>query len=98
MPFDMPLTRSEVASVIEGRGCARRIPLVIHQWLYPDVFKDPVSNARIRGLMAQYPSDAVFIRWRFMKLWEAPPDAPDHRWMHGNRVKAKERALWPSII
>jgi hypothetical protein len=31
--MDKPLTRNEVAAVIEGRGCARRVTLIIHQWL-----------------------------------------------------------------
>jgi hypothetical protein len=83
MTLDPPLTRAEVAAVIEGRGCARRIPLLIHQWLYPEAFADPAARARVKELMEQYPQDAVFIPWRFIKLWEAPPDDPDYRWMHG---------------
>lgn len=84
-PLDKPLTREEVAAVIEGRGCARRVPLMIHQWLYPDVFRDPAANAKVRKLMELYPNDAAFIRWRFIKLWDAPPDDPDYRWMHGTK-------------
>ena len=83
MQIDKPLRREEVKAVIEGSGCARRIPLIFHQWLYPDVFKDPAANARVKELMEQYPCDAAFIRWRSIKLWEGPADDPDHRWMHG---------------
>jgi hypothetical protein len=90
--LDKPLTRDEVKAVIEGRGCARRVPLIIHQWLYPGVFKDPAAQARIRELMEQYPKDAVFIRWRYIDLWEAPPDDPDYRWMHGNKPVKPEGA------
>jgi hypothetical protein len=57
---------------------------MIHQWLYPEVFKkDPAARARIVELMEQYPNDAVFIRWNCIRLWDAPPDDPDYRWMHG---------------
>ncbi len=80
-----PLLREEVARVIEGRGSARRIPLMVHKWVYPEAFTDPATRTAVEDLLARYPQDAVFIRWRNVQLWDAPPDDPDYRWMHGEK-------------
>jgi len=87
-----PLNRSEVAGVIEGHGCARRVPLMIHKWIYPNDFKEPAQRAKLDELLARYPQDAVFIRWRNIALWDAPPDDPDYRWMHGPRPETTSAA------
>ena len=39
-----PLTRGEMVRVIEGRGCARRIPVLLHKWTYPSAFADPAEG------------------------------------------------------
>ena len=31
-----PLTLGEMVRVIEGRGCARRIPVLLHKWTCPN--------------------------------------------------------------
>ena len=39
MPLDRrPLSREELRQVIEGRGSAFRVPLMIHFWVTPSAF------------------------------------------------------------
>ena len=76
-----PLTREEMVRVIEGRGCARRIPVLLHQWTYPRAFADPADRAAVEVLLAAYPQDAQFIRWRNVEMYDAPDDDPQYRWM-----------------
>lgn len=33
-----PLSREDVIRVIEGKGCASRVPLLVHLWVYPGAF------------------------------------------------------------
>ena len=47
-----PLTREDVKQVIEGRGCAARVPLLIHKWVYPEAFTDPERRAAILNKFA----------------------------------------------
>jgi uroporphyrinogen decarboxylase len=75
------LTRGEVARVIEGRGCARRIPVLLHQWTYPRAFSDPADRATVEALLTAYPQDAQFLRWRNVEIYDAPDDDPQYRWM-----------------
>jgi uroporphyrinogen decarboxylase len=85
-----PLTREQVKKVINGEGAADRIPLLIHKWIYPNAFKDPETRARLDKLLADFPQDAAFIRWRNIGMWDAPDDAPDFRWMNGPKPDASD--------
>ena len=76
-----PLAREELVRVIEGRGCARRIPMLLHKWIYPGAFTDTDDRAAVEALLAAYPQDAQFIRWRNVEMYEAPEDDPQYRWM-----------------
>ncbi len=51
-----PLTRAEVQAVVEGRGCAPRVPVLLHQWTYPGAFGD--RAAQVQAILDQYPQDA----------------------------------------
>jgi len=80
-----PLTREELVRVIEGRGCARRIPVLLHKWTYPSAFADPADRAAVEALLAAYPQDAQFIRWRNVEMYDAPEDDPQYRWMPNDK-------------
>ncbi len=67
--------------VIEGRGCARRVPMLLHKWIYPNAFTDSADRAAVEALLAAYPQDAQFIRWRNVETYNAPEDDPTYRWM-----------------
>ena len=83
-----PLTREAIVRVIEGRGCARRIPVLLHQWTYPRAFADPADRAAVEALLAAYPQDAQFIRWRNVEMYDAPDDDPQYRWMATDKPEA----------
>ena len=34
-----PLTREEMIRVIEGRGCAHRVPVLVHCWVSPSIYQ-----------------------------------------------------------
>jgi uroporphyrinogen decarboxylase len=85
-----PLTREEMVRVIEGRGCARRVPALLHQWTYPRAFEDPADRAAVEALLAAYPQDAQFIRWRNVEIYAAPEDDPQYRWMPTDKPDTPE--------
>ncbi|NQT85725.1 hypothetical protein HQ560_03115, partial [bacterium] len=85
-----PLSREEMVRVIEGRGCARRVPATIHQWVYPNAFDDPADRAAVEALLARYPQDAVFIRWRNVEIYGAPDDDATWRWLHVDKPPEPE--------
>jgi len=73
-----PLDRATMRGVIEGRGAGPRVPLLLHQWLYPEAFGERAPV--VRALLDRYPCDIQTIRWRNVLNFEAPPDAPTYRW------------------
>jgi hypothetical protein len=74
-----PLTRDEVAAVIEGRGAARRVPLVIHMWVHPESFG--ARRGEVEALLARYPQDVQFIPLGIPAVYDAPADDPEYRWV-----------------
>lgn len=87
-----PLTREEVKSVIEGRGVASRIPMMIHFWTYPEVFGDRQDEAA--ALLNKYPNDLVNIGIRMPEIYEAPEDDPEYRWVnYSNPNKSQQVAI-----
>jgi hypothetical protein len=79
MMYD-PLTREEMISVIEGRGDARRVPVMAHFWVHPETFGE--KEAKVREILAKYPQDAQVLTLRTPQPYLAPEDAPDYRWMN----------------
>lgn len=79
------LTREEVASVIDGRGCARRVPIMFQMWVGPNIYDDPMNRDRLHKLLAEYPQDMCVIRWKNVPVWDPPEDDPSYCWMHGRK-------------
>lgn len=75
-----PLTRDEVASVIDGRTRARRVPVHIHMWVHDDTFGD--RQQAVRDLMARYPADIQIVGVRLPDYCRVPaaPD-PGYSWL-----------------
>jgi len=71
----LPLTRDEVRSVVAGRGCAPRIPVLLHQWTYPNAFG--VREAEVQTLCDRFPQDAQFIFYRPPDIFVGPADDPE---------------------
>ncbi|NLG26077.1 MAG: hypothetical protein GX558_12025 [Clostridiales bacterium] len=78
--IDRPLTREEVAAVVEGRGAARRVPIAIQQWVDPCM--KGAEEAECRAILRRYPCDIEKINFRIPTNFDAPPDAPSYRWLH----------------
>jgi len=53
------LTRGEISRVIEGRGNARRVPVLLNFWLTPSAFgeKEPI----VQDIIRDYPDDVQVI-------------------------------------
>lgn len=73
-----PLSREALRRVIEGRGHAGRVPLMIHFWVNPDAFGE--RRDAVARLLAAYPSDMQAIWFRIPAVYEAPADDPSYRW------------------
>jgi uroporphyrinogen decarboxylase len=77
------LTREEMKSVIEGRGCARRVPIMFQKWVGPNIYENPEHRDRLHKLLSEHPQDVQFIRWCNVPVWDGPDDDPNFCWMHG---------------
>ncbi len=73
------LTRREMTDVIEGRGCAFRMPTVLEPWITPGAFGDKCGE--VQRIMDGYPCDAEVIHLRVPEVFNAPPEAPGYRWL-----------------
>ena len=74
------LTRDEVRSVVAGRGCAPRIPVLLHQWTYPNAFG--VREAEVQALCNRFPQDAQVIPYQAPDIHVGRPDDPEYRWVN----------------
>jgi len=95
-----PLTREEVKSVIEGRGCAARVPIMFQKWLGPNIYRNtehPEHGERLHKLLAEYPQDMRVIRWQNVPVWEGPEDDPDYRWMNSPKPEEAQSAAYDAM-
>jgi uroporphyrinogen decarboxylase len=74
-----PLKRDEVRSVIEGRGAAPRVPVILHFWTRADDFGS--RTPAVRALMERFPQDVQYIGARMPAYDEPPEGHPDYRWL-----------------
>lgn len=77
---DTALTREDMIRIIEGKGAARRIPLLFHPWISAGSFGEEAP--RYQALLDEYPCDAQFIPLRIPDVFLAPQDAPSYRWLN----------------
>ena len=83
-----PLTREELRAVIEGRGAAGRVPMMLHFWTSPERFGP--DEGRVERLLATYPNDVQVVGLRFPEVFDAPADDPEYRWVNFDDPKADE--------
>jgi uroporphyrinogen decarboxylase len=76
----LPLSREEMRSVVEGRGCASRIPVLLHQWTNPQAFGAREGEAR--ALCDRFPQDAQVVFYRAPDIYVGPADDPEYRWVN----------------
>ena len=83
-----PLTREEIRRIVDGRGCAGRVPGLLHFWINPGAFGG--REAQVRAILDRYPMDALFIPVRIPQVFDAPADDPSYRWgFRDQDVRAK---------
>ncbi len=73
-----PLSREALRRVIEGRGHADRVPLMVHFWVSPGAFGE--RSGDVSRLLAGYPMDMQAIWFKIPAVDEAPADDPSYRW------------------
>jgi len=73
-----PLSREEMIRVIEGRGNASRVPVLLHMWTGQEVFAQRADE--ISAIKALYPQDAQLIPLHIPQVYDAPSDDPSYRW------------------
>ena len=77
--MNQPLTREEIIRVVEGKGCAHRVPNAISPW--SDVCLFPANREEYLALMEQYPCDIEVIRLQMPSVFEGAPNDPSYRWL-----------------
>ncbi|MHB0999072.1 MAG: uroporphyrinogen decarboxylase family protein [Armatimonadota bacterium] len=75
-----PLTREEIASVIEGRSTARRVPTMVHFWTHPSAFGAREKEAA--DILSRYPMDVQVVGINTPPMFDAPADDPEYRWVN----------------
>ncbi len=77
--MNQPLTRDEIIGVIEGKGCAHRVPNAVAPW--SDVCLFPNHAEEYNRLMEQYPCDIEVVRLKMPSVFEGDPNDPSYRWL-----------------
>lgn len=72
------LSREEIVSVIDGKGAASRVPILLNFWVNPETFGE--REQAVREIMGQYPQDAEILNPVQPMVFDAPDDDPDYRW------------------
>jgi uroporphyrinogen decarboxylase len=81
------LTRSEVMSAIERRGCLR-VPLMIRMWIGGDLYDKYGDD--LRNFVQTIPEDTLQVGFRGPGGWESPEDNPDYRWAIRDKPEDEE--------
>lgn len=71
------LSRDEMCRVIEGRGNAERVPVMLHFWINPGAFSEP---SKVQEILNRYPQDVLPIWLQIPRIYDAPADDPSYRW------------------
>ena len=72
------LDKEEIKRVIEGRGCASRLPILYDMWIFTEVFGE--RREEYEAFLDTQPKDVDFIDLNMPDTYKAPEDAPDYRW------------------
>lgn len=91
-----PLLREDIISVIEGKGAAVRIPNLVQLWVHPESFGD--SQIAVEELMAKYPLDVQCFQINIPKVFDAPNDDPEYRWVNFDDPRAGETLGLDGIV
>jgi uroporphyrinogen decarboxylase len=76
-----PLSRAQVRSVIEGKGGAPRVPVILHFWTHPDGFAE--RTRAVKTLMHRFPQDVQTIWVKMPSVGKPPEEDSGYRWLPG---------------
>lgn len=86
-----PLKREEIIKVIEGKGEADRIPLLMDLWIYDNIFEDdPEQRAQ---WLKKYPCDVKEIFFQMPGMYEAPLEDSKYCWTIPGTEEDRSRGL-----
>jgi uroporphyrinogen decarboxylase len=74
-----PLLRDEVRNVIDGKGAASRVPVILHFWNDPSSFGE--QSEYVRSFINEFPMDINAFGVNFPDVFNAPIDDPEYRWL-----------------
>lgn len=72
------LNREDIIKVIEGKGHAKRVPLLYDLWIGQNMFDD--SAEKWKTWQSQYPCDVDHIFVNMPGLTEGPKEDPNYFW------------------
>lgn len=85
------LKREDIIRVIEGKGAAERVPLLMDIWIYDNVFEnDPEKREK---WLSRYPRDIREVFLQMPGMFEAPAEDPDYCWTTKDMVKDETKGL-----
>lgn len=85
------LCREEIVKVIEGKGHARRVPLLYDLWIYSNAFEE--DEEKFRQWQSQYPCDVDTVFLGMPGLTEGYPEDPDFYWSAPGKVNVGGKGL-----
>ena len=91
-----PLSREEMISVIEGKGCAERVPMMYNFWCGLGNFGDNMGKAQ--DMMQKYPFDAAVIGIGMPYMEKAPPDDPTWKFINIPFEKFENTAIDERVL
>ena len=74
------LSRQEVKNVIEGKGAASRVPVMLQFWTPAQNFGD--RTEQVRELIGKFPQDVQTIHVSLPDIFEGAKSDPNYRWMN----------------
>jgi len=92
-----PLSRDLVVGVIEGKGKASRVPVLLHFWTHAGEFGD--RRPAVERILNDYPQDAQVIGIATPGIYEGTEVDPEYRWVNfgdphpGNDAGLDERVV-----
>lgn len=72
------LNKEDMLSVIEGRGAAKRVPLLYDIWIYDNVFQNDAGERR--DWLEQFPCDVDEVFLQMPGMTEGPKEDPNFYW------------------
>jgi len=92
-----PLTRDEIVRVIEGKGKASRVPVLLHMWTHANEFGE--RQPQVDKLLEDYPMDVQLCGFVMPDTFIGREDDPEYRWVNFDDTDSEsDKALDEKVI